>query len=724
MLKIKNTNLFKVNLISITGVCLVFILIVFPVFSFFNQGPYLTFLANSNVYQGFIELLILGLFFYFTISAHFPKLKTYIQFITILVFVLSLRRHNVDIPILIIALYFNSFFFIGSYIKKNEFPISFQIPLSIAIGMIFFALICLFLSLFNLAKDFILVSILSLISFISFFLKGRNLFSGFKLLYNSSVIKNHPFFSSLIVLVFLMLIFQTNNYPGYDEFWYTLRSHELLNRDGSFFEKIVYPDNWVAYYPKFTEILIYPLQLFPNYGMSKLFNVATWGLISFVIFSYLTSVKQIKKTFVFTLVIMVIPCFSNMAIFTKGDVLALFFFLIAFLFMLKSIENLRFSDFLFAIVISLVAVTARLSAMPYTFIFIFFFMFYFVTKVRKNKLNYIIERSEWFFLVSSVLLVFLLFFRTYYLVGVPFVQIPFSRSINGFLGFSYNFYLQPLQVDMGCKIGFFEVLFSSLFQPMKLKSSIAWYSNFYFLLMILTLYFFFIFRKREKIKIEYIFSFILIGAFWILTGVFLANEFYIGGDGNYFLIPVVISSMVFAGFLVKQPVDEVIIKTIFVSYFPLHLILTLITGPNWDPGTDKFHLNMIQNPFSGQSNKLRYRNEAISKMGIQDMITHLPDEKNIYLGGIGRDILGFKLGCSYINLRNVELSRGYLVADYQTFLNLLKSSGINFLLFPNETIAHLKLLTYFEMIKNENGVVEFKGADFSLLDLRMFLEEK
>jgi hypothetical protein len=717
----KKYFLAKKNIGKIVVICLITLLVCIPFLNFFKEGPYLNFLSKEEVYEGFIELLFLGGFIYSSISNRFTNYRLIIQIFTITLLFLSLRRHNVDIPLIVIFLYFNFFFFLGSFFKKDGFSTSTLIAFSIAVGMILFSLFSLSLSVFNFAKDYVLLFTAFLFSFISFFIKGRNIISCLKWSNIKAVIKSYPLFFSLFVVLFLMLVFQTNNAPGYDEFWYSLRSHEILNRNGSFFEKIIYPDNWVAYYPKLADILIYPLLLIPNYVFSKLFSVATWGLISLLIFSFLMNGKDRKNSIMLTLIIVSTPVLGNSAIFTKGDILSLFFFITAFLFMIKSFENYMISYFLIAISISLVAVAARLSALPFTIIFILFFTITILISGKKNSFNFKIIPGEWVLITTSILLVFFIFFRTYYLVGVPIVQVegslPLIKLIYNFLGFHYNYCLQPLNMNMGAKIPFYLIMFSSFLQPMNLRAAVSWYSNFYVLLLIITFSYFFLKMKSNWRNIEIIFMTALVVVFWISTGVMMANEFYRGGDGNYYLIPVILTSMILAGFWVKYRIDKWLITIGFSLYFLLHFSLTFLVGPNWDPGTDAFHYDFTRNPLIGLSNKRIYKYEAISKLEIEDIIEYLPNEKKTCLAGIGDEFLFYKLGYSYLNLRNVEVYRGYLFEDYQSFLKLIESSNINFLIMSPNYQGNLMYRIYFDKIKDEPGVVEYRGKRYSILDL-------
>jgi hypothetical protein len=422
-----------------------------------------------------------------------------------------------------------------------------------------------------------------------------------------------------------------------------------------------------------------------------------------------------------TLIIVSTPVLGNSAIFTKGDILSLFFFITAYLFMRKSFENYIFSYFLIALSISLVAIAARLSALPFTFIFILFFTVKFFIKSWKNSFNFKIKPGEWVLIATSLLLVFFIFFRTYYLVGIPIVQlessVPLIKWIYNFFGFHYNYCLQPLNMDLSGKIPFYKILVSSVLQPMNLRAAVSWYSNFYFLLLIITFSYLLFKIKSSWRKIEIIFPAALIGVFCISTGVLMANEFYKGGDGNYYLIPVILTSMILAGFWVKNRIDKVLIKIGFSFYFLLHFSLSFLVGPNWDPGTDAFHCDLTRNPLIGLSNKGIYKNEAISKLEIEDIAEYLPNENNTYLAGIGDEFLFYKLGYSYLNLRNVEVYRGYLFEDYQSFLKLIKSSKINYLIMSPNYQGNLKYKIYFEKIKDEPGVVEHIGKKYSILDL-------
>lgn len=675
-----------------------------------------------KVYVGLVELLGLGITIYLAISLKQRWLKNLLQPVALALVLIAMRRHNVELPVLIAFFYMNSFFFLGSFFGLTTGNTVKCIVNNVVFGMLLFALVSLLLSVFNWALDYVLFAMSMVLSIMSFFFKGRSIPSVVDFKKLKAGIKQFPLFAALFAMVAFMLVFQTNNVPGFDEFWYSLRPGELLNRHGSFFEKIIYPNNWVAYYPKLTDVLIYPLLLIPNYAVAKMFSVACWGMVALLVFSFLEQAIGIKRAIMLSLLIITIPALGVMAVFTKGEVLALLIFLVAYGFMDRALKHKNLNNFILALVLVVVATTARLSALMFAFIFIVYFLFVFFWKYGGKGFVFRKSFSSNALMIVAVLLVFLLYYRTYSIVGIPVVQlddrIPFIQSVYSFLGFEYHDFLRPLEEGEYGKIPFFEILINSIFRPFEVRAVRAWFSNFY--LLILLIFCFKVFSVKGWIKNNHVFfAFLLIAAFWFSTGVVMANDFYTGGDGNYFLVPVILSSLLLLREDSFRKLNIKVLTTLFILYFPFHFCLTMLRGPNRDPGTMGFNITLTRNPLKGISNFSRYHNDAIRKLKIWDIEEYLPDGKDSYIAGTGvGSVLLYKLGCSAVHLNNVEHGRKYIFETYETYKNFLKETGINYLIQPNNHVSKLNCSHYFWKLKDEPGVLVHEGEHCTLLDLR------
>ncbi|MBN1926638.1 MAG: hypothetical protein JW798_12460 [Prolixibacteraceae bacterium] len=722
--KVKNT--IQVTFIVVFAL----IIIVLPSYNIFIEGKMFDKMLWPKVYEGFFELVTLALIIFIGLSLKKRWLKNIFKPIALVLVLISLRRHNVDIPVLIAFFYINSFFFLGSFFNISVKAKAIQLVYNVVFGMIAFALFSLLLSVFNLAIDYVLFAFSMLVSILSFFFKGRSIPSVVDFQKLKAGIKQFPLFTALFSMVVFMLVFQTNNVPGFDEFWYSIRPGELLNRHGSFFEKIIYPNNWVAYYPKLTDVLIYPLLLIPNYAVAKMFSVACWGMVAVLVFSFLRQAIDQKKALMYTLIIVTIPALGVMAVFTKGEVLALLIFLVGFGFMKSALKHRDLNNFILALLLALVATTARLSALMFTFIFIIYFLLVFFWKYRSKGIYFIRSISLNSLILIATLLFFLLYYRTYRIVGVPLVQlddrVPFIYKVYNFIGCDYNFCLKPLLIEEYEKVSSWKILINSIFKPLEVRAGRVWYSNFYFFVLITFIIYSFLEKKKVN-RVDSFFALILIVVFWFSSGVVMGNDFYNGGDGNYFLIPVILSSVLFLKEITFKRWGMKIVTALFIVYFPFHFSLALLRGPNLDPGTGTIHFDLKQNPLVGNSNPSNYYNQAVKKLKINDIAQFLPDDGDTYLAG---NVSGapnlYKLGCSSLNIINVEKGRSYLFETYNTYKIFLRETGINFLIQPNEFESKFNFSKYFWIIKDEPGVLVHKGKNYTLLDLReaKFLKEK
>ncbi|MDA3781445.1 MAG: hypothetical protein PF487_14645, partial [Bacteroidales bacterium] len=525
--------------------------------------------------------------------------------------------------------------------------------------------------------------------------------------------------ASLFFTIVFVLLLQTNNQPSYDELWYSLRTHELLNFSGSFFDNIIYPDNWVVYYPKLFETLIFPLQTFDNYAFSKIFSVFIWMIIFFITLSNLTeNIKDEKisnKQYIVTLAILTTPAVSNMAILTKGDIYSFFIFLMATLLLFKAKKEKNIFYLLLSFLLSMLSINARLSAIPFAFMLIGFSIWVGLIIVKEKK-PIKLSIVQTFILSATLLLNFLVFYRTYKLTGVPVVQmedLPLIPQIYNWLNFHYNNeYLQPLPKENPSKLPLLQFLFYSLFTPTGLRISMSWYSNLFFLLFIVAIVDLFCKKKLNKIfEIEFMLPILLI-VFLFFISIHYANERYQGGDGNYYIIPVIISSFL----LVRKNINKKVVLHISYGYILVHFLLMLVTGPNWDPGFKKLTANAMHNPFSGELNKDIFKERIIREYDLAKLIEKIPDDENIVLAGSGNEKDNFLLGHSYINMRNC---RSYIFDDFKYFIKFLKDAEIDFLLvqtFPNSSDYY----KYCELLEMDTKVKTYQSNNYRLLDVRNY----
>ena len=84
--------------------------IVYPVYSFIGMGPFLWHVVQPEAWQGGLELVLLFLFFYYSITVR-SSFKKYAFFL--IPAILYSRRHGVDLSIISLYLYIEAIFSIG-----------------------------------------------------------------------------------------------------------------------------------------------------------------------------------------------------------------------------------------------------------------------------------------------------------------------------------------------------------------------------------------------------------------------------------------------------------------------------------------------------------------------------------------------------------------------------------------------------------------------------------
>ncbi len=718
-------------IVNISLCVLVLILIIIPLTGYLKNGPYLNYILNRLPLQNYLAILYVFAYFYLYLKFYkyiADKYKLISSLLFIIPLLLIFRSCNLELAIIINLLYFNTFFFLGTVLFNNQKrePDVMKFSTNILFGIILFVLISLFLSIFNFATGEVLLGLVVLGSIFSFLFKRNivseiirfNKVSGFSI--NSTVFG----FSSLLVIL-LVLVLQTNSNAGYDELWYSLRTHELLNKTGSFFDEILYPDNWVAYYPKLYEILIFPLQVFPNYAISKMFSVCLWVIITMVSLFLVTGDRSLKymknRHLIIALAIVSTPVLANVAVSTKGDILSIFVFLISFLYLERFKDTGKFYYWLQATTLVFLSITARISALPFTFIFIVFSIYQLFLLVAKKKVGWKMNPRQLLYVIFPFALFILILYRTYHFTGVPIVQMedhPFMPELYNLFNFEYsNEYLQALPGKNIIQLPKLQFLFDMIFNPIKLRVSWAWYSNFYTVLLILAITTY-VFSRKNYLQNTYklIFSILLLTLFFAISLISFGNMPYYGGDGNYFVVPIIVSSLLLASIYTRNTTKNYPILFVAMLYLFLHLGLTLVTGSNWDPWFNRIASSLTYAPHKGDLNKDILVKRANSIYNVDDIFNQLSGVKKTYLAGVGDERRNFLLGHSYLNMRN---TRPYVKQDFEHFANFLEKANIEYLLvqnFPNKS----KYYQFTQQLLKNPDVISYRGITMTLLDIRAY----
>ncbi len=679
-------------------------------YNFLFIGPFKWHIMQPEVIEGAIELFAVFLLIYFSIKS-INKFKVLSISIILLISFLYFRRHNVDISILLVICYVNVLYFLGSIII-SKLNISYKSMLILLIGICICIIYSSLLSLFNLATMHNLVYSIGIIFIFSLFYKNHNLiyivFNFSKKQVSTGI--ETPFIISIFFIYFFILFVKSSQTPSYDELWYSLRGYEVLNHNGSFFEPILMMQHWVSFYPKLYEIILYPFEYFETFTTSRLFTVFLLIFMTVSFYEFLKERVGYKESLFIILSILTIPAVGNSSILAKPDIISSFIVIASILYFIKYTETNFLTYLILSIVLMLFSLSTKLSVIPFIGILSLIYFSYFIFNFKRLNYNFSKRYMIIVFLLFIVLII--ITFRTIHIVGVPFVSlketIPIISKLYDFLGFNYNSLFQDITINQfSDNYNFLNFFIKFNFFPAETRLIFAWVSNLSSLLFLIFICI--LLKNRFNLNIRRIIALMLFSTFLYLICIVFGNKHYLGGDGNYYLIPIIAFML-----LISIEKDIIRFQKLFIPIIIINFIIMFITSHSWSYGTNKFDFNFSKNPFNKEEirlNSLKYNN-------VDDIYYILKNTPNNKVIGYGKEEMLFLLNASYESIPHIQSQRPYLFLNFETFNNYLLKSEITHIVFPKDFPLDSRFRNFIESLKESRNIKEYQGNSFILLDIR------
>ncbi|TKI69919.1 hypothetical protein FCU45_04725 [Sulfurimonas crateris] len=681
-----------------------------PLYDFLVNGPFGWHIKQPAVVEGTVELLFFFLLIYIPLK-FFHKAKLFFSIVLFVLTALYLRRHNVDLIFLIDFFYVSSLYFLGS-VALSKANIVYKYSLIFLIGICLWVLYLLGLSLFSMATLNVLVVSICLIFLIALFFKQHNLFfliSSFLIKhYNSKKIK-YPFLISIFLILFFILIVQSSSNPSYDEFWYSLRGAEVLNQNGSFFEPILMLQHWVSFYPKLYEIVIYPLEFFDSFALGRMFTVFVLIFFILAIYEFLKTKLSTSSALFVIFMIITIPAVANSSILAKPDLFSSFIVFMSVIFFLKYSETKLLSYFILSLLLLVLSLTTKLSVVPYISVLGVFFVGYFLKNLKSlvndvHKLHYFI----YFILTLTFLLVT---YRTVSIVGIPFTSLSENISMVGsiyeYLGFNYNELYDKINRRSAKDIySLYELFIKYNFYPTETRMIFAWISNIYTL--VFGLFLFYILKYKPRIDASKIILILYIFIFLFVLYVLFGKKVAVGGDGNYHLIPIIITFVLIS--LNQKIVDY---YRFLLPIVAVNIIVLFITNHGWSYGTNKLDLDFFKNPFNKESIRLT-KLEGAGAIDIYEHLHEINSFKKVIGHGSEQEL--YLLNATYESGPHIASQRPYLFKDFETFKDMLVKTKTTHLLYP-KYIPDNQFVKFAEALRECKNSSLFIGKAYFLLNI-------
>lgn len=649
---------------------------VFIPLSDFYQNQYHWHFRQAPFRQGGLELLIAGLGIFLCGFLGDGKWK---YLILIVVTEAYLRRHNVDFILCATILFADSLVGIGYFVFTRISM--YKIPTFFISGASIYVLVAMILSLLFKATQPLLLGLLTifLVLFYAKAFKESLLSKLLSAVHNIYTCGHLTRFNSVLLFAGLLMLVAKAGYGiNYDEAWYSLRVNEVLNVNGSFFENLNLLGNWVHQYPKFFEILLFPLQYFNSFFISKMLSVISFGILLIAAHEFWDNYKlTINQKLLMSVVLISIPVVTVDATSAKADLFCGFVFLLGVFYFFKAISEKSFTFLTAAIALTILSLAVKLSVIPYL---VFFITLCIVTGFSIRK-----QRPLWNGLYISMAFLFLIVFcvvtwRTFAITGVPFVGLaetsPLVSSLYDLLGLKYNYPYGPV-ITQYSKTDSLPLLVDFLLKPTGVRQSITWVSNIVVPLMLLAIFWFIKFKRGAWESLLVISSGVMI---FFFIGFVFNNIKNMGGDGNYYLVPLLIMVTIGASAFKYLPNYSLFLVLIFSVYIVGNMPIAFVSAQSWHSGTRGFDEVFNQLPL----NKTEIENGILRRNGLKDVhkyMKSLDSRSCVALGG--GPVALYHVGCRIETANSILSGRPYLISNADKFIDLLEEKKVSHLVVQN-----------------------------------------
>ncbi|MGA9853587.1 MAG: hypothetical protein WBR15_11730 [Gammaproteobacteria bacterium] len=699
------------------------VIAVIPLANLFITGPFGWFLTQPRVVIGGVEaglLLLVSLGISTCIDKRFWR-----GLLLLVLGLFYLRLQNADAPLFATLLYAEALTALGALVlapwRRRMTSLEFLL-VAVICGLAIGGLLMGALSVMGMAKPLFSYAVIVAIGVLATLLvRHRGLTAQFA----DHVLTQEKYtrlaFTCLYVAV-LVIAAKASLVSDYDSLWYGLRPQYVLAQHGSIFVNLGLT-NAVYYYPKLFETLTLPLSAFSSDTFVAAFNIFFYVVI--VIATYeIAVVCGISKSYasLTALVVGLTPITIATALISKPDLMTAAILLVALLFLIRFLTELRLTHALVVISALCLALTAKLTSIPFGGMLAICAACAILYRVIHNRKSFIssIDASGLYGVMClalgiSVLLLFS--YRTFALTGLPFVEPGFLVKFFSYLGFHPHYPYVPIAAELDTwhfnLSGILNIL-RMIIEPAKLAHIVLiWPGSVYALTGIVSLMFISGWSTNSKLKTAYLLG----GIIFSFALVFVAFYGRIpGGDGNYYVFPIIGITIVTAStYEYVGPSVRKLSLAILLSLLAVNAGMCFATSPEWRGGTGETHLSLLASP----SDNPHADQSALKLEGL----SHIADSlRTAYQGGHCTGLGGgFEsdmntLPCAVDSARLLlqsdnDLNNAHALSEF------IAQAHFDFLIVPKNA-AMTPLSQVYDVYSSIPGVGNIDDVLYNALDLR------
>lgn len=654
-------------------------------------GPFDWHIRQPAFWQGGIELLVLAALIGIALYA----LKGWQRIVAALVLCeLYARRQGVDLAILITLFYYEGIAALGALILnrlgRSEISDTERCLFDIMLGTLTWCCIEWIMSALGpgSVRDLQIAALLVLGA--SLLLLRRLPVLGCVFSHVGTRDKAGALIGAFVCTIVLMLFAKAAVSIDYDSVWYGVRGDRVLVAAGSVFKGLglVGP---VHYAPQAYELLLAPLTRLHSVTAILGFSIWCWVGLGICLYAIAERLRWTPKVRLLAVALaLATPAVMNIAITAKGDVMGATWVFFAVYAITGYHVSRQWPWLVVAFFAALVATAFRMSVFIYaglTGIFALYLLaIALLRKGRPGDQFSTLSSGTWIWLsLASAVLFALVTLRTLLLAGVPFTEVSSLVNLAERVGLGLKFPVGgPALVHPALNADIGSLLLDFLFRPAKLPHIIIGWTGAafaYFLLIGFALGS----RRLERLR--------GVSILWLLAALFPLLLAFVGfpirgGDGNYFIVPVL--SMILLGVGMSAEVlqsQSAIGRTLgWVAglFVVTSLAVSLATG-SWGPGTRAWDWDFTK-PVHDYAQRAEYALESAGLQPIDNYLKGMPADTRMV--GIVPDsstpLPGTWLPVRYEALKNIAWTRPGYVRSASSIAAYFLLDDIRYVVLPRD----------------------------------------
>lgn len=523
---------------------------------------------------------------------------------------------------------------------------------------------------------------------------------------------------------FLALAARTNVVSGFDPWWYGLRGEYVLVPGRSVFEPLglVAP---VHYYPKLYELLL--ISVSGLHDMSVVEGVSIFVLLLFAL-AAMVLLKPlglgVRTRVLLVALCTTVPAIANSALSPKPDLFMAFVLLVACIDATRFAREGSIGAGFWIVTAVLIAFASKLSAPPYVLALVLGALAVWLRNGRPLTREPDGE-TRFAAAIACGALVVAIFVtaRTWLLAGVPMIGPEPLLALFEKLGMTLK---PPVGRLSGAPpIGWSAqpaLLIDQLFRPQRLAHMVVtWIGNVWlYLLALAAIARLWAGRARDASP--------PVPAIWwvmLLAGLALLLTFETttrGGEGNYFVLPIALAILA-GGYLALRALPPGMPARMLLAMLPLFVLSQAwysFLSAGWSAGTRAFDLDFTHTVRTLQKEKLR----VFEKDGIANIATYIEAVPGVPRGvGYVSDGPLFRLDGTFEALNMYEFWNRAPLESAQAFIDYLAAERLDYLILPTPRNARMRdevvgtVSEAAKMLRAEPGVRVVADSNYVLYDL-------